>query len=419
MATIQAFGGASADRLQQEMVRLAALEELDLLETPRDEGFERLVRLIKEIFAVEIGIVSLIDAHRQWYKASSGMAVDEVPRQDTFCRFVLDHETPIIVQDATKDPRFAQNSAVTGEAHIRFYTGVPLITRQGHIIGTVCAIDRSPRSFDERDLSILEQLAGAAMDRIELIQHAATDSLTGALTRRAFNEEADRLITLATRHRHDLSCLVLDIDHFKRVNDTFGHACGDQVLQRVASACQAEIRRGDPFGRLGGEEFAILLPNVDSDAALAAAQRLRAAISSQSIVTNNTPINVTASIGVSSLSAAGENIETLLAQADAAMYKAKQTGRNRCIAWPTLEVDGSTSRRRVLKAGSIIFDNRRSMIDCTIKTLGAEGAGLTVSNSVDIPAEFILMIKEDAFETNCRVIARDRQHLELSFSRIA
>ncbi|WP_183938720.1 sensor domain-containing diguanylate cyclase [Rhizobium paranaense] len=415
MATVQAFGRPSAKPAQQEVVRLAALEELDLLETPRDEGFERLVRLIKEIFAVEIGIVSLIDAHRQWYKACSGMGVDEVPRQDTFCRFVLDDEAPIIVQDATKDSRFAQNSAVTGEAHIRFYAGVPLVTRQGHIVGTVCAIDRRPRSFDERDLSILKELAGAAMDRIELVQHATTDSLTGALTRRAFKEEADRLIALAVRHRQDLSCLVLDIDHFKAVNDTFGHACGDQVLQRVASACQSEIRRGDPFGRLGGEEFAVLLPSVDSDTALAAAQRLRAAISSQSVMTSSRPVNTTASIGVSSLSAAGENIETLLAQADAAMYRAKQTGRNRCIAWHALGVDGSTPRRRVLKAGSIIFDNRRSVIECTIKTLGEEGAGLTVSNSIDIPTEFILAIRGDAFEINCRVIARDRQHLELSF----
>ncbi|MDR6755230.1 diguanylate cyclase (GGDEF)-like protein [Mycoplana sp. BE70] len=411
---VKAFGKSSAELRQQEADRLAALEDLDLLDTPKDEGLERVVRLLKEIFAIEIGIVSLIDAHRQWYKACSGLVADEVPREDTFCRHIVASEEPVVVQDATKDPRFSQHPAVTGDQHIRFYAGVPLKTKQGHTIGTVCAIDRRPRSFAGRELVILEELAGVAMDRITLLQSAATDGLTQALTRRAFREEAEQLISMALRHQNSLSCIVLDIDNFKRVNDTLGHAAGDEVLKVVAATCKSNLRAGDLFGRLGGEEFAIILPHVDPEAALAVAEKLRAAISSQAIDGDFGSLHVTASFGLSALSIVTKDVDTLLAQADAAMYQAKNGGRNRCVSWRLLQAEMG-SRRRVLKAGTILFNARRSVIDCTIKSLGVDGAGITVSNSAGIPPEFVLVITGEGFETKCKVIARDRQNLELSF----
>ncbi len=416
MEVVRAFGTSSLDAKKREIERLAALEQLDLLDTPKDEGFERIVRLIKEIFAVDIGLVSLIDAHRQWYKACSGLAADEVPLEDTFCRYVVDREQPIVVQDATRDPRFAHNPAVTGESHVRFYAGVPLKTKGGHVIGTVCAIDRRPRSFSSRDLSVLHELAGVAMDRIELLQSAATDSLTGTLTRRAFRQEADQLLSLALRHQHDLSCIVLDIDHFKSVNDTHGHAAGDQVLHAVTETCKANLRAGDLFGRLGGEEFAILLPHINREEAVAVAEKVRMAIASRPIRGAFGELNVTASFGISALSIITRDIETLLAQADAAMYHAKHNGRNRCVSWSSIGADGPTgSRRRVLKAGSIMFNDRRSAIDCTIRSLGTDSAGLSVSSSAGIPAEFVLIIKGEGFETKCRIVAQDRQSIEVAF----
>ena len=412
----KAFGKASAEALQREADRLAALNRLDLLDTPRDSGLERVVRLIKTIFSVEIGLVSLIDAHRQWYKACSGLPNDEVPRADTFCRYVVDLEEPIVVLDATQDPRFSQNLAVTGDSHIRFYAGVPLKTTDGHIIGTVCAIDRHVRSFGNRDLAVLQELAGVAMDRIELMQSASTDSLTEALTRRAFKQDGERLISLAMRHRHDLACIVLDIDHFKFVNDTHGHAAGDEALRCVAATCSAALRAGDLIGRLGGEEFAIILPHVGREGALAVAEKVRTAIASQIVYGDFGELKITASFGVSSISIVCKDIDTLLAQADAAMYQAKNNGRNQCVSWGAVNGEPSTSpRRRVLKAGSILFNDLRSAIDCTVKSLGVESAGLSVSNSVGIPAEFVLSIKGENFETQCRVIARDRQNLEVVF----
>lgn len=411
------FGKSTVDAKVREAERLAALERLDLLDTPKDEGLERVVRLIKQVFTIDIGLVSLIDAHRQWYKACSGLIADEVPREDSFCRYVVTSEEPVIVPDATNDERFSDHPAVTGESHIRFYAGVPLRTREGHVVGTVCAIDRRPRSFGSRDLVVLEELAGVAMDRMELLQSAATDALTEALTRRAFKEDAEQRIAMALRHETDLHCIVLDVDHFKAVNDTYGHAAGDNVLKAVAATCKEILRAGDVFGRLGGEEFAIILPLADQRAAMVVAEKLRHAIESQTVRCEEGQLQVTASFGIAGLSIVAKDVEAILAQADAAMYRAKQDGRNRCICWGGPKQTSHTmgARRRVLKAGSIVFNDRRSTIDCTVRSLGTDSAAISVSNSAGIPPEFVLMIKGEGFETDCRVIAQDRQNLEVAF----
>jgi diguanylate cyclase (GGDEF)-like protein len=417
MTIARPFGKLSAEQIEREAQRLAALEAFDMLDTPRDEGFDRIVRLIRAIFDVEIGIVSLMDAHRQWYKSCTGLPVEEMPRGDTFCQYVVASEKPMVVPDATKDPLFSDHPAVTGEAHIRFYAGMPLKTTEGFVIGTLCAIDTRARSFSDRDLFILDEIGGAVMDRLVLMQSAATDGLTGAMTRRAFREEADRRLSMAARASQSLSCIVFDVDHFKQVNDTRGHGAGDAVLKTVAEICKRNLRTEDLFGRIGGEEFAVIMPKIDREAAGAIAERLRAAVEAETMVIDGKPLKVTASFGTSSMSIVGKDIETLLAQADAAMYNAKHSGRNRCVSWGSMQSDNAIgSRRRVLKAGQIIFNNRHSTIDCTVKSLGSDSAGLSVSNAAGVPPEFVLSIKGEGFETSCKVIAQDRQTLEVVFN---
>ena len=333
MVGVRPFGDSSTQAAQRETDRLAALERLDILDTPRDEGFERFVRLIKEIFTVDIALVSFIDGHRQWYKSCAGLAADEVAREDSFCQFVVDGEQPIVVSDATLDPRFATHPAVTGDAHIRFYAGVPLRTNSGHTVGTVCAIDRRPRGFSNSDLSILQEIAGAAMDRAELLQSAGIDSLTGSMTRRAFKQEGARLLSLAALRQNHVACIVLDVDHFKVVNDTYGHAAGDTVLKHVADTCRQQLGGGDLFGRLGGEEFAILLPQISKGEAIVVAEKLREALAGTDVQMPKGTLNVTASFGVTAMSIVQQDIDTILAHADAAMYRAKEAGRNRCTLW--------------------------------------------------------------------------------------
>lgn len=416
MGNTRPFGKMSAEAMQKEAARLTALEELDLLDTPKDPGFDRIVRLIQDIFGVEIGIVSFIDAHRQWYKASTGVPVDELPRQDTFCRYVLDSQNLLVIQDTLLDERFRQHAAVVTPPHVRFYAGFPLKTEEGHVVGTLCAIDTRPRSFGKRDLTVLEELAGVVMDRVALAKLAATDGLTGLSTRRAFREEAHRLVEQAFRHRHEVSCIMLDIDHFKSINDRYGHQVGDAVLKAVASLCKAQLRTGDLFGRLGGEEFAVILPHVGRDDALATAEKLRKIVASTPIAHGSGSLAVTASFGVTATSIVAKDVDTLLAQADAAMYRAKETGRDRCQAWGRIpgDPDGG-GRRRVLKSGRILINDRRSTIDCTIRALGADGANLAVSDASLIPQRFVLSIEADGFETECRIVAQNSRALDVSF----
>lgn len=166
----------------------------------------------------------------------------------------------MVIEDASQDARVANNPSVTGDAHIRFYAGVPLKTREGLTLGTVCAIDRRPKSIGARDLVILQELAGLAMERIELLQFAATDGLTGLLTRKAFKSESEKLIAQALRHQHDLSCLVLDVDHSKKVNDTYGHTAGDEVLKRLVALIGAPCGQETLLGVSGARNLRYYFP---------------------------------------------------------------------------------------------------------------------------------------------------------------
>ncbi|WP_170162337.1 sensor domain-containing diguanylate cyclase [Caldimonas tepidiphila] len=153
---------------------------------------------------------------------------------------------------------------------------------------------------------------------------AETDALTGLANRRRFLEEAERQFALARRHQRPLAVLVLDCDHFKRVNDARGHEVGDQVLVAVARALSRSVRKKDLVGRLGGEEFAVLLPETELDGAVRVAQHVRAAV-----VAHPGPVTVTVSVGVAVLRRDMEDLATLLRAADAALYAAKQNGRDR------------------------------------------------------------------------------------------
>jgi diguanylate cyclase (GGDEF)-like protein len=400
----------------RERARLAALEKLDILDSPHDVSLDRIARLIIQIFGVDQSVVSFIDSHRQWYMASEGMQRSEVDRQESFCRHTMAGQEPLVVRDASVDPRFAESPHVTARGGVRFYAGAPLRTREGHNVGTVCAIGSKPRMFSAAEEMILMDLTQLAMDFIELRRQATTDGLTGALNRRAFRDESERAIALAARHRTNLAVIGFDLDFFKRVNDTYGHAAGDEVLVGVTGAVRATLRSGDIFGRTGGEEFWIILPHTDREGALAVAEKLRQAIAELVFKFEGKPVGITASFGLTRLSLIAKDLDTLMAQADAALYSAKSAGRNRHSMWEPTPEAGQGARRRVLKAGQILFNDRRSAIDCTIRSLGEDGAGLDVVTATGIPEHFTLLIRSDGFETNCRAVARAERHLEVTFT---
>lgn len=163
----------------------------------------------------------------------------------------------------------------------------------------------------------------------ELLRLAATDPLTGAFNRREFTSIADREALRSSRYHHPLSILMFDIDYFKRLNDTYGHAAGDKALQRFTTLCCNALRNVDIFGRWGGEEFVALLPETDIEGASIIAERLRKIVNDNVLIYNDQKINFTVSIGVAQYKDGETTIDVPLGRADSAVYDAKKTGRNR------------------------------------------------------------------------------------------
>jgi diguanylate cyclase (GGDEF)-like protein len=168
----------------------------------------------------------------------------------------------------------------------------------------------------------------------ELERQARLEPLTGALNRRAFDELLRRDVARAQRHGRPLAVVLIDIDHFKRVNDTMGHAVGDRFLVAIAKTIAAALRAEDLFCRYGGEEFIVVLPETDGTGAVQAAERLRGAIEALRLEHEGVPRGVTASFGVASFAdPARDTIENVIHATDLALYRAKATGRNRVVSY--------------------------------------------------------------------------------------
>jgi diguanylate cyclase (GGDEF)-like protein len=167
----------------------------------------------------------------------------------------------------------------------------------------------------------------------EVEELSNTDSLTGFLNRRSFETQAEREMLLAARHAQPLSFLFLDIDHFKKVNDSYGHEVGDSVLGEVADSCSKCLRTTDIKVRLGGEEFAFLCPNTSSQGALVLAERVQKAIAEHNFNPAGPPLKITASIGISEVDYNNDTLDRLIKRADEALYQAKDRGRNQVVLW--------------------------------------------------------------------------------------
>lgn len=312
-----------------EPARLAALQRYEVLDTRPETGFDQITHLLKTLLKVPITAISLIDDNRQWFKSKQGLSVCETRRDISFCTHTIQQSTPTIVPDARSDLRFKSSPLVTGDPHIRSYAGVPLITPDGYRVGSLCAIDTKPRDFSVEEIDLLCQLAGIVIQQLELRRIAAVDALTGAMTRSAFSVEAQSAISIWNRHRIESALIVFDLDHFKRVNDKHGHGMGDEVLKTVSANLAASLRPTDSFGRLGGEEFAVLLIGADLHEAVAAAERIRTLIEQTSFASNS-QLRITASFGIAALADGFETYVDWIKAADLGLYSSKRNGRNRC-----------------------------------------------------------------------------------------
>jgi len=343
--------------------RLAAVRRLGLLGTPAEERFDRITRLATRLFDVPMAVIDVVGEKVAWLKSAQGFDGFEGMRRDSYCHHtVLDDET-FIVRDARTDPRVHDSGFANTWV---FYAGVPLWF-EGERVGVFCIGDTKPRDFDAdadrslRDLAVMAerelqvarlsatQLALARVND-ELRMMANVDVLTRLWNRRAIFEiaEAERLRANGTAR---LAALLVDIDHFKSINDTFGHAAGDEVLRASAQGLRASIRSVDAVGRIGGEEFLVLVTDAQSEDVAGIAERIRANQAKTPIQFDQHSISITCSVGYA-IAAASDPIDGLLRRADQALYRAKSNGRNGVEphtidpSGPGISTIGSYSRRR-------------------------------------------------------------------------
>ncbi|MCB1971108.1 MAG: diguanylate cyclase [Geminicoccaceae bacterium] len=451
-----------------EPQRLDRLKSYEILDTPPEEAYDRITRLVADLLDAPIALVSLSDAQRQWFKSIVGAPVSEIPRHRSFCGHAIHGGVQMVVEDASRDERFRDNPLVTGDLGIRFYAGSILRSRDGFNLGTLCALDNRVRKLSRDQAAVLEDLAQVIADELELRQVATravraeqrlvdaiealpdgfalfdaddrllqcnsaftrvfgetcsvirpgtayvdilrnglekgyypdalgreeawlaqrmaghaepkgpveqrvvndcwvrihesrtreggsvgyriditdskryeqllktmawTDSLTGLLNRRRFLELGEKECGRAVRKKLSTSVLIIDVDHFKSINDTYGHDGGDKVLVTLARRWTEFLRQYDVLGRYGGEEFAIFLPDTGIENACVLASRILSIAAAEPVLFGSQRIPVTVSIGVAECGERAFSLDQALSCADKALYEAKEGGRNQVVAF--------------------------------------------------------------------------------------
>jgi PAS domain S-box-containing protein len=182
---------------ESEERRLATLEQYDVLDSPPSEAFDRITRLATRLFDVPVAMVNVIDQENQWCLSNCGLDLDRTSLEASFCAYTVDQKEVMVVEDATADERFADNPLVTGQLHVRFYAGVPLVAPNGYRLGALCLLDNEPRTFSSENEELLSDLAGIVMDELNL-RHYAADINAARQSHRETSEQQQRILESIT-----------------------------------------------------------------------------------------------------------------------------------------------------------------------------------------------------------------------------
>lgn len=306
---------------ENEAERLATLYQLQILDTEREERFDRLTRIACKLFGVPIAVISFLESERQWMKSTQGFDINEAARKTSFCGHVILSDEIMIVEDATKDKRFYDNPFVLGKPHFKFYVGCPLKVKK-YNVGVICLIDDKPRSIKDVDQNIVYDLAQMVEMELESLQLSITDELTGLSNRRGFLKLASYLFQQSQRENKIFTLLFFDLDKFKQINDQFGHAEGDRVLKIFSKSLLQNFRCYDVIARLGGDEFCVFCSGLNQKDVAGITQRLKNALNS----VETTGYTIEFSVGsIQYDHKEHRTLESMLALADAKMYNDKKS----------------------------------------------------------------------------------------------
>lgn len=328
-------------------IKLASISSSKLLYTPLEERFERVTRLARRALNVPVAAVTLMDDKRQWFKSVSGWNVTELPNERSLCRWTVEGDELTVIPDTRTDPRTRDHALVRSPPRFAFYAGVPLKDESDLVAGTFCVYDTKPRRFSAADRQCLRDLSGIAQREIYSDRltdaHNTLSSKLGAARREAMMDPLTRLwnrrgamvliknaLERADRDRSIVAVALLDLDHFKRINDTFGHQVGDEVLRRLGARLTASVRIHDACCRIGGDEFLLLMFDTSADTARHVAERVRRSITDTPIQTRQGNVRMSISAGFTVRQPDEQiDVETLLDRADKGLMASKGSGRNR------------------------------------------------------------------------------------------
>lgn len=293
-----------------------------------------------------------------------------IPKGDVLCRQVLRAREPVFIDDLSSRPEFRGHSLVV-EIGLRVYAGVPVWAGE-ELEGVLSFLCRQPRSaaWSEADIAYMELVSGwlgyhlaQVRQKEALERHALSDGLTGLLNRRAAEVRLDQELARARRHNEGYALALLDLDHFKSVNDRYGHAVGDEVLKTVARRIEAGLREDDWVARWGGEEFLVFLRNADLREAVFVLERLATQVKASPIATGAGAVQLTLSAGIGLPSGEDRSFHHAVEIADTCLYRAKANGRDRVeaqdgggVLWPAQIIKRALRDERVVMATQPIVD---------------------------------------------------------------
>lgn len=313
---------------EDEEQRLRDLRRHGVLDTASDPHFDRIVKLASQALGMPIALVSLVDRDRQWFLARKGVEVAETPRCMAFCAHAIAGEQVLHVPDASSDARFNTNPLVVEAPYIRFYAGAPLRSPEGHNLGTLCVIDTEPHQLDEQQLQLLQLMADLVVRELELRRLNCLCPVTGMYNRSSFFRLGAEEFEQARSTGKPLALFNFDIDDFRQINNRWGHRAGDHVLEDLCRITRQHLKSRDLFGRIGDEEFAVLLVDHTDAEVMATAAAIRAAVEAMAGVFSQSDYHPLISGGVTSLASKDTTFSDLFYRADQALFLAKGNGRN-------------------------------------------------------------------------------------------
>ncbi len=363
-------------RAERDRCRREAIARYDILDSAPESQFDDIVSLAARIIGTQTSAISFIDDTRQWFKARTGLEACETPISVSFCAHTIETGGLSVIPDAREDPRFADNPLVTGAPFIRFYAGMRILASDGTPIAALCVFDPAPRpqGLSAIEETTLRTLAGQVEALLELrrlvlerdaqviaqsqlterLRYVAEhDDLTGLPRRDLFQKRLVEAMRDARRTGQRTALLFVDVDHFKQINDSYGHDAGDALLCGFASRLSHALRPCDFAARLGGDEFGVIIGGIDRDEQVANVVRSISQRLHQPIRHRGQLFGCKASIGVAIYPDHADDAENLVKCADLALGEAKQSRGRAEIFSPRLmeEFERGTQMLSVAREG--------------------------------------------------------------------